>query len=168
MAHSHPHWRRVAGLLPNFNFAQAMSDLYSNRQAQLMLAEPCMLLELSLDECCATIEDRLAELEMEFSVSCTTSLFRVASPGVGRYLWTLIGQAVLFSGLLLAVEAVRERRNRPAPQQSGPGSHLDRDPEGLAINGGDTDPDVRAERAKVCSIEIMRGSARVLHTLPLA
>jgi hypothetical protein len=37
-------------------------------------------------------------------------------------------------------EAVRERRNRPAPQ---PGSgHLDRDHEGLAINGGDTDPDV--------------------------
>eukprot|EP00040_Diaphanoeca_grandis_P034870 m.217814 g.217814 ORF g.217814 m.217814 type:complete len:2091 (+) comp33245_c1_seq3:176-6448(+) len=97
-------WRSIFVLLPNYNMAQAMNDIYTNFQTQQIVQGPCLALGIPLDQCCSEIEQQLLDLDVEVQVQCTTDYFRWAAPGIGQYLMVLMVQVLVFSALVWFVE----------------------------------------------------------------
>ena len=143
-------WRAWFIMLPNYNMAQAMSDLYTNYQTQEIVAAPCLALGIETGDCCAQLEQALVELDIDFEIACTTDYMRWDAPGVGKYFFFLFIQAIAFPLMVLGVEygqlfkSVASRRLHTAWLQAFPS-----DPISLGVAA---DPDVVAENSEVIAL----------------
>lgn len=152
-------WRATASLLPNYNLAQALSDVYSNYQLQQVVAVPCRMLGISLNDCCEQIEQELLDLDIDFPIQCTSHYLRMKDPGVGRFAQTLFFQFFLWSALVLAVEYIMVWKSLLMKLASrGYGMAIGE--EARQAFYGTEDSDVARERSNIAALaEVHFGSA---------
>eukprot|EP00039_Didymoeca_costata_P006116 m.87594 g.87594 ORF g.87594 m.87594 type:complete len:1794 (+) comp13118_c0_seq1:164-5545(+) len=104
-------WRSIFMMLPNFNFAQGINDLYSNHQTRSIVAEPCKLLSIPHDKCCAELSSSISEFDLDYDIKCTDNIFQWAPPGVGKYFTVMLLEALVFFTALIFIEFALERKN---------------------------------------------------------
>eukprot|EP00730_Choanoeca_flexa_P008675 TRINITY_DN12519_c2_g2_i2.p1 TRINITY_DN12519_c2_g2~~TRINITY_DN12519_c2_g2_i2.p1 ORF type:complete len:1169 (+),score=384.39 TRINITY_DN12519_c2_g2_i2:494-3508(+) len=99
--------------LPNYCFGQGLSDLYTNYQniqvikstlplCAYYLEQP--LNETTIQQCCS-LKSTIQTGTAPYEISCETDYWSMDPPGIGRYAICMFGQAIVFFGLILAIEA---------------------------------------------------------------
>ena len=99
--------------LPNYCFGQGLSDLYTNYQNIQVVSSTLPICafylnttvdNVSIQECCS-LKTSVNLGAAPYQIACETDYWSMNSPGIGRYAICMFFQAIVFFGLILAIEA---------------------------------------------------------------
>ena len=99
--------------LPNYCFGQGLSDIFTNYQNLAVVHTLTPLCQGVLDrqgkpfsiQACCSLKTSVDVQSVPYQIDCETNYWAFSSPGIGQYALGLVLQAVVFFGLILAIEA---------------------------------------------------------------
>eukprot|EP00045_Choanoeca_perplexa_P016896 m.234753 g.234753 ORF g.234753 m.234753 type:complete len:1739 (-) comp17391_c0_seq2:66-5282(-) len=122
--------------LPNYCFGQGLSDLYTNYQniqvVKSTLPVCAFFLNTSVEDVtiqqCCSLKKSVTLGDAPYQIACETDYWSMDSPGIGRYAICMFFQAIVFFGLILAIEArVFSFAYKSAKPNEQPKKHQDPD-----------------------------------------